>query len=242
MGVMIILISLWLWWNYGEYLTLKSLRVHHQHISEYVQRYPYAAPLVYVVTVIVVVGLTLPGATVLSMAAGLVFKQPWSSLYAWLGCAIGACICYTLVKNIFADCLQKQMAKHSDWFRSFEAGLHTNELLYLIYARYMIIIPFWFVNVAAALLGVRANYFIISTFIATIPGSLLYTTAGRGLAHAFELYKDNISTWTLLKQVLFSNDIQYCLGLLLICGVVPIAIKYYNNPTIPKAKINEKSV
>ncbi|ETO24760.1 hypothetical protein RFI_12397 [Reticulomyxa filosa] len=93
----------------------------------------------------------------------------------------------------------------------------------------MIIIPFWCVNVAAALLEVRTDYFVISTLIATIPGSLLYTTAGRGLANAFELYRDDISTWTLWKQVLFTNEIRFCLLLLLICGLFPMGIRYYNN-------------
>jgi len=98
------------------------------------------------------------------------------------------------------------------------------------------------VNVAAALLGVNTKYFVISTFVATIPGSLLYTTAGRGLAHAFELYKDHITTWTLLKQVLFSNDIQYCLGALFVCGIIPMGVQYYRKHynTLSNVKVNGK--
>ena len=126
---------------------------------------------------------------------------------------MGAFICYLFVRFICADCFKSMMTKHGEWFRGFENGLKRNELLYLIYVRYVIIIPFWFVNVAAALFGCKIYNFVLSTFIATIPGSLLLTTAGRGLANAFlTLEANEINAFTLFKQVLWSWDMLFCVS------------------------------
>ena len=120
------------------------------------------------------------------------------------------------------------MTKHGEWFRGFENGLKRNELLYLIYVRYVIIIPFWFVNVAAALFGCKIYNFLLSTFIATIPGALLLTTAGRGLANAFlTLDATEITAFTLFKQVLWSWDMLFCGSLLLFCLSLPLILKKY---------------
>merc|ERR1712087_610609 len=126
--------------------------------------------------------------------------------------------------GICADCFKSMMVKYGDWFKGFENGLKKNELLYLIYVRYVIIIPFWFVNVAAALFGCSLANFVLSTFLATIPGALLLTTAGRGLANAFEGYRDDITMLGLVKQVLWTTDMMLCAALLGVCLAVPFAL------------------
>ena len=49
------------------------------------------------------------------------------------------------------------------------------------------------------------------------------------LAAAFELYKDDISTFMLLKQVIMTRDMQYCLILLFLCLLIPLGLRKYNN-------------
>lgn len=117
------------------------------------------------------------------------------------------------------------MSRWGSIFSQFENGIKRNELLYLIYVRYMLIIPFWVVNVAAALFGCRMHNFVISTFVATIPGALLLTTAGRGLANAFEQYHEEITMFGLVKQVLWSRDMFFCGSLLLLCLSIPFLLK-----------------
>merc|ERR1712228_1069495 len=141
--------------------------------------------------------------------------------------------CYIFVRFICADCFKSMLKKYGEWFHSFEHGLKKNELLYLIYVRYVIIIPFWFVNVAAALFGCKVSNFLLSTFLATIPGSLLLTTAGRGLANAFDAYSvsEEITMFGLIKQIIWSRDMLLCGLLLLCCLAIPVLLKKYGGPT-----------
>ena len=156
---------------------------------------------------------------------GLFFDQPMASFYAWFGCGSGAFLCYLSVRFICADFMKSCISRYSAWFQTFEDGVKRNELLYLIYVRYVIIIPFWVVNVAAALFGCRMHNFVISTFLATIPGALLLTTAGRGLANAFERYHEEITMFGLVKQVLWSRDMLFCGSLLVLCLSIPFLLR-----------------
>eukprot|EP00295_Goniomonas_pacifica_P040958 CAMPEP_0175980846 /NCGR_PEP_ID=MMETSP0108-20121206/47015_1 /TAXON_ID=195067 ORGANISM="Goniomonas pacifica, Strain CCMP1869" /NCGR_SAMPLE_ID=MMETSP0108 /ASSEMBLY_ACC=CAM_ASM_000204 /LENGTH=195 /DNA_ID=CAMNT_0017311327 /DNA_START=71 /DNA_END=656 /DNA_ORIENTATION=+ len=137
---------------------------------------------------VVVVGLSIPGATVLSFAGGLFFKQPWATIYSWIGCTIGATLCFCLVRSVIGDFLRRKVSTKSGVFRRFKAGLERNHILYMIFIRYVLVVPFWFVNVAAAVLGVPLGVFMFTTCVAIVPGSLLYTTAGSGLAAIFDDY------------------------------------------------------
>jgi hypothetical protein len=47
----------------------------------------------------------------------------------------------------------------------------------MVLIRYMVFVPFFMVNISAAVLGVSFPVFFITTFFATIPGSLLFWNA-----------------------------------------------------------------
>ena len=52
------------------------------------------------------------------------------------------------------------------------------------------VFPFFFVNGAAALVGVRCRTFIAATSVSCIPGSVIYTTAGGALANLLHKMSD----------------------------------------------------
>merc|ERR1712086_778605 len=51
--------------------------------------------------------------------------------------------------------------------------------------RYLLFVPHWFTNVSAALIGVPLFTFTWTTMVSCIPGTVLYTCAGAGLADFF---------------------------------------------------------
>eukprot|EP01084_Bolivina_argentea_P099811 179352_1 len=97
LAITLIIIALSIYYFYGDLLTFSSLKSNHHHIIQFIDRYPVSSPIIFIVFECVVVGLTIPGATVLCMAAGLFFNQPMASFYAWFGCGSGAFLCYIFV-------------------------------------------------------------------------------------------------------------------------------------------------
>lgn len=73
-GVCLFVFALSIYYFYGDLLTFGALKQNHHAIIAYIAQKPMLSPLIFVVFECVVVGLTIPGATVLSMAAGTRFS------------------------------------------------------------------------------------------------------------------------------------------------------------------------
>eukprot|EP01047_Picozoa_sp_COSAG01_P010940 COSAG01_NODE_473_length_16542_cov_42.403651_10_plen_244_part_00 len=71
-------------------------------------------------------------------------------------------------------------------FKSYLQDANGSQVLPMICIRYLLFIPHWFTNVSAALIGVPFPLFQWTTLVSCIPGTVLYTCAGAGLASVFE--------------------------------------------------------
>jgi uncharacterized membrane protein YdjX (TVP38/TMEM64 family) len=63
------------------------------------RQYPYLLAVSYVLIYTSLVSCSVPGATVLTLAAGILFDQPYSTLYAVAGAATGGCILFQLASS-----------------------------------------------------------------------------------------------------------------------------------------------
>ena len=71
-GLSLFVFAVSIYYFYGDLLTFSALKQNHHFIIEFIDQYPISSPLIFMCFECVVVGLTIPGATVLSMAAGKV--------------------------------------------------------------------------------------------------------------------------------------------------------------------------
>ena len=71
-GTILFLIAFSIYYAYGDYLTITALKQNHHSIIQFIATYPIFSPLIFILFECIVVGLTIPGATVLSMAAGTI--------------------------------------------------------------------------------------------------------------------------------------------------------------------------
>jgi uncharacterized membrane protein YdjX (TVP38/TMEM64 family) len=61
------------------------------------------------------------------------------------------------------------------------AGVKADAFSYLLFLRLMPIIPFWLVNIAPALVGVRLRTFVGATALGIVPATVTFTLVGAGL-------------------------------------------------------------
>lgn len=69
-GLSLFVFAVSIYYFYGDLLTFSALKQNHHFIIEFIDQYPISSPLIFMCFECIVVGLTIPGATVLSMAAG----------------------------------------------------------------------------------------------------------------------------------------------------------------------------
>ena len=178
------------------------------------------------------IALTIPGATTLSFAAGLLFKQPYAALYAYIGYVIGACCSYWLVRTVLADYVKPMLRPDSAVYKKLESRLKKNGFVYLILARYTLIFPYWFVTATASIVGVPFLTFAPATSIAVIPGAVIYTTAGVALSAILDsLDNDGAKSLSpgdvIMRMFTGSEDIKWLVGALALAGLVPVFLKRF---------------
>merc|ERR1712072_587105 len=102
--------------------------------------------------------------------------------------------------------------------------------MYMVAIRYMVFVPFFMVNISAAVLGVSFQTFFVTTFFATIPGCLMQTTAGRGLTHFIDEYGGE-SMFTIFYRTIMNDDMTVTVVILILnsaaWGLVVVWLKYF---------------
>lgn len=154
--------------------------------------------LAFVAIYILAVAFSVPGAAVLSIAAGLLFGMVMGMVYVNIGATIGASINFLLARYVVGDSVQ---SKYGEKLETFNKEIEKNGKSYLLTLRLIPVFPFFLINVLAGLTTVKFSTFVWTTAIGIIPGSLFYVYAGTTLKTANTL-NDILTVKTLLPLIL----------------------------------------
>lgn len=185
--------------QYGHLLTMDALMENQKYLRTTVGDTPIRSGTIFIVLMMGVVALSLPGATLFCFVSGLAFPQPLACILAWLGFSFGSALCYILVQTVLGDYFKGKLRaspKLYKYYRKFQGYLldeSASQAVPMICVRYLLFIPHWFTNVAAPLIGVPFFLFLWTTMLSSIPGTALYTCAGAGLATVFKDHERAIS-------------------------------------------------
>jgi len=137
----------------------------------------------YVVTYVVVVALSLPGATFLTLLGAFVFGWMIAGPITVISATIGASIIFFVAKTALGDILR---ARAGPFLDGIAHGFEQDAFNYLLFLRLVPAFPFWLVNIAPAFLGIPLRTFVLATFIGIIPGTFAFSYAGSSLESVFE--------------------------------------------------------
>lgn len=143
------------------------------------------AALVFTAVYVAVVGFSLPGAAVMTLAGGFLFGIFPGALLCVIGATLGAVAIFLAAKTGLGDALHAKLTARPGLIRRMESGLRENEISYLFLMRLVPAIPFFLANLAPAFLGVGLRNFALTTFFGIMPGSIVYTSVGSGLGAVF---------------------------------------------------------
>jgi uncharacterized membrane protein YdjX (TVP38/TMEM64 family) len=161
-----------------QQISWDSLARNHAALSAWVAAHPVAAPSLYVLIYAVAAGLAFPESAVLTVAAGLLFNTLFGGLLALIGSSIGAIALFLAVRYHLADAIAARGGRFLDRIRP---GLEQNGFSYLLAIRLLPAFPFWLVNIAAGLSGMRLLPYAAATLIGAAPATFIYASIGAGL-------------------------------------------------------------
>jgi uncharacterized membrane protein YdjX (TVP38/TMEM64 family) len=124
------------------------------------------------------VALSVPGASVLTIAGGFLFGGLAGGVAAVLAATSGATILFLAARGSLGVLLRDRAGP---WLETFRRGFEEDAVSYMLFLRLTPVFPFWLVNLAPALIGAKLRTFIWTTFLGILPGTFAFAFAGAGL-------------------------------------------------------------
>ena len=170
-----------------DYVSIDALRDNRDALAALVADNFVLVFLGFIALYAVLVGISFPGAGLLSIFGGFLFGTLTGTLGIVVGATLGATAIFLAARYALGDALR---AKAGPYMAKFEDGLRENELSYLFILRLVPLFPFFIVNIVPALFGVRLRNYVLSTLFGIVPGSLVYASVGAGIGAVFDAGED----------------------------------------------------
>jgi uncharacterized membrane protein YdjX (TVP38/TMEM64 family) len=170
-------VTVW-WLGLTDALSLHSLALKGAEWRAQVQEHTILALSLYMLLYAAIVALSLPAAAPLTVAGGFLFGWLLGGIATVIAATTGAVTVFLLARTALAAPFARASGERLAILR---AGFQEDAISFLLFLRLVPAFPFWLVNIAPALFGVRLRDFIIATAIGIIPGTFAFALAGAGL-------------------------------------------------------------
>jgi uncharacterized membrane protein YdjX (TVP38/TMEM64 family) len=162
----------------GNQLSWASLARNQAALNDQVATHPVLAPCLFIAIYIASVTLSLPQAGLLTMIGGLLFGTLAGGVMAALGATVGAIFLFLIARSAFAGSMASRGGAALSKLRE---ELGRNGFSYLLALRLIPVVPFWLLNLAAALCGMRLTQFFVATLIGILPATFITASIGAGI-------------------------------------------------------------
>lgn len=163
----------------GEYATLDFLKGVHTDAVAYVAEYPLQASAGYFAVYVLVTGLSLPGAAVMTIAGGAVFGLAWGLVLVSFASTIGASIAMLISRTLLRDWVQGRFVTQLE---SINEGLERDGEFYLFGLRMVPLFPFFVINAVMGLTRLTLWQFYWVSQVGMLAGTVVFVFAGTQLA------------------------------------------------------------
>ena len=167
-----------------RYLSLEYVKSQQGQLEAWRAANPLVAALSFFGLYIGVTALSLPGATILTLAAGAIFGLGWGSLIASFAASIGATLAFLMSRVVLRDWVQ---AKFGERLAAINEGVRKDGAFYLFSLRVVPLFPFFLINLAMGLTRIRVLTYYWVSQIGMLLGTLVYVNAGTQLARIDKL-------------------------------------------------------
>ncbi|MGE0762309.1 MAG: FAD-dependent oxidoreductase [Bdellovibrionales bacterium] len=167
------------WYDLGQYLSLESLKAHQAYLHSYYLDHPIFVAGLYALVYILSTSLSLPGATILTLAGGAIFGLGVGTLLVSISSTLGATLAFLASRFLLRDFVQ---SRFKDRLVSINQGVERDGAFYLFTLRLVPAFPFFLINLVMGLTPIRTlTYFFVSQ-LGMFPGTAIYVNAGTQLA------------------------------------------------------------
>ncbi|MBX9914714.1 MAG: FAD-dependent oxidoreductase [Pseudomonadaceae bacterium] len=178
LSLIVLLIAGFFALDLGQYLTLASLKAQQASLQAQVTGNPLVAAAAFFAVYVGVTGLSLPGASLMTLVAGALFGLWQGFIIVSFASTLGALLSMFSSRFLLQDWVQKRFGAR---LAGIEAGLARDGAFYLFALRLVPVFPFFLINLAMGLTKLPGRTFWWVSQLGMLPGTLVYVNAGREL-------------------------------------------------------------
>ncbi|GGY60252.1 FAD-dependent oxidoreductase [Marinobacter zhanjiangensis] len=161
-----------------DLLTLENLKQHQAQLNDWIANNLLLAVSLYALVYVATTALSLPGATVLTLAGGAFLGNLVGLLTVSLASTIGASLAFLVARFLLRDTLKRKYAKT---VRRIDEGIEKDGAFYLATLRLVPVFPFFLINLAMGLTGMKLRTYALVSWLGMLPGTFVYVNAGTQL-------------------------------------------------------------
>ncbi len=178
-GAIVLLVGAFFTFDLGRYLSLDFFKSQQAAIETYRAAQPALTAGIFFAIYVAVTGLSLPGAAIMTLAAGAIFGLLWGTVIVSFASTLGATLAFLAARFVMRDGVQSQFG---DKLKAINAGVEKEGGFYLFTLRLVPIFPFFVINLVMGLTPIRTGTFYWVSQIGMLAGTLVYVNAGTQLA------------------------------------------------------------
>ena len=178
--VLVALVGVFCLGDLGQYLNLATIKARQQELESWRAAQPLLAGALFFLGYVTASALSLPGATVMTLAAGAFFGLGWGTLIVSFASSIGATLAFLSARWLLGDWVNERFGER---MAAVNAGMAKDGGFYLFTLRLVPVLPFFVINLAMGLTAIRTWTFYWVSQIGMLAGTLVYVNAGTQLAH-----------------------------------------------------------
>ena len=170
----------------NDVFSIDMLRLHRAELLFITQSHKVLAALLFVSLYSIIAGLSLPGAAIASIAGGFLFGLMLGTILNITAATLGATALYLAVQWGVGESFVRRLDALEGRSDKIVSRLRKNEVSVLLSLRLVPVVPFFAVNLLAAISRVGFRTFVLTTSVGILPGAIVFTSIGVGLGSVFD--------------------------------------------------------
>ena len=176
--IIVALVASFFIFDLGQYLTLEYMKAKQAELEGFRQENPLGTAAVFFLVYVVVTALSLPGATVMTLAIGAIFGLLWGFVLVSFASTLGATLAFLVARFLLRDAVQDRFG---DKLKPINDGVRKDGAFYLFGLRLVPIFPFFVINLVMGLTPIRTWTYAWVSQVGMLAGTLVFVNAGTQL-------------------------------------------------------------
>lgn len=177
--VFVVALLLYRHYDLGRLLTFENLKASRDGLVAQFHDRPLVTVLTFFGVYVLIAALSIPGAGILTLAAGAMFGLGIGTLVVSFASCIGATIAFLIARYLLRDWVQARFGKQ---LKPINEGMRRDGLFYLLSVRMLPIFPFFVVNLLAGLTPLGVGRFYWVSQLGMLASTAVFVNAGTQLA------------------------------------------------------------